>query len=101
LIAAPTRNLQDDLNDFLALIPVDEVIAIALDYLANDAQVQELMAYLQSDQFHNIISTVENLVEFKNVSVIQYLQYQTLKKTLRFQNIRVESRSNLHLHDTL
>jgi len=82
LIAAPTRNLQDDLNDFLALIPVDEVIAIALDYLSNDAQVQEVMTYLQSDEFHGLITTVEGLPEFKNVSVIQYFQIPDIKKTI-------------------
>ncbi|PSN48368.1 hypothetical protein C0J52_16187 [Blattella germanica] len=61
-----TRNLQDDLNDFLALVPVDQVVAIALDYLANDAQVQELVAYVQTEEFHSIILTVEALPEFSN-----------------------------------
>ncbi|KAJ4440685.1 hypothetical protein ANN_08833 [Periplaneta americana] len=60
------RNLQDDLNDFLALIPTDEILAIAMDYLANDAEVQELVAYLQSDDFHKIITTIEALPEFAN-----------------------------------
>ncbi|XP_069688223.1 protein G12-like [Periplaneta americana] len=65
------RNLQDDLNDFLALIPTDQILAIAMDYLANDAEVQELVlssrvAYLQSDDFHKIINTIEALPEFAN-----------------------------------
>ncbi|XP_033606697.1 uncharacterized protein LOC111862841 isoform X2 [Cryptotermes secundus] len=61
----PTRNLNDDLNDFLALVPLDEVLGIVLDYLANDQEVQELILYLQSEEFHKIVITVEELDEFK------------------------------------
>jgi len=63
-----TRTLQDDLNDFLALVPTDKIIEIALDYLANDAEVQQFVIYIQSDEFHGIVTTVEALQEFKNVS---------------------------------
>jgi predicted transcriptional regulator len=63
-----TRTLQDDLDDFLALVPTDKIIEIALDYLANDAEVQELVVYIQSNEFHGIVTTVEALQEFKNVS---------------------------------
>jgi hypothetical protein len=66
--AVGTRNLNDDLNDFLALVPLNEIIAIALDYLANDPEVQELILYLQSEDFHKIVITVEELEEFKLVS---------------------------------
>lgn len=67
-----TRNLNDDLNDFLALVPLNEVIAIVLDYLANDQEVQELILYLQSEEFHKIVITVEELDEFKLVSIIAH-----------------------------
>lgn len=63
------RNLNDDLNDFLALVPLDKVIGILLDYLANDAEVQELILFLQSEEFHKIVRTVEELPEFKQVSI--------------------------------
>jgi hypothetical protein len=66
----PTRTLQDDLDDFLALVPTDEVLAIALDYLANDVEVQEAMIYLQSEEFHTIVLTIEGLQETKNVSAL-------------------------------
>jgi hypothetical protein len=65
----PTRNLNDDLNDFLALVPVDKVLGIVLDYLANDQEVQDLIVYLQSDDFHKIVRTIEDLEEFKEVSI--------------------------------
>ncbi|XP_069704566.1 uncharacterized protein [Periplaneta americana] len=68
----PTRNLQDDLNDFLALVPVDEITAIVMDYLANDAEVQEAVVYLQGEEFHKIVLTVEGLQEFRNF--VQFLE---------------------------
>jgi hypothetical protein len=64
----PTHTLQDDLNDFLVLVPTDKVHEISLDYLANDPEVQEAVAYLQSEEFHMLHTTVEDLKEFKDVS---------------------------------
>jgi hypothetical protein len=52
----------------VALVPLDKVLEIALDYLANDAEVQEAIIYLQSDEFYKILSKVESLKEFKDVS---------------------------------
>uniref|UniRef100_UPI00035AC992 Green fluorescent protein n=1 Tax=Blattella germanica TaxID=6973 RepID=UPI00035AC992 len=63
---AAARNLQDDLQDFLALIPVDQIIAIATDYLANDAEVQAAVAYLQSDEFETIVVALDALPELQN-----------------------------------
>jgi hypothetical protein len=68
-----TRNLQDDLNDFLAHVPLDAVLPIALDYLANDAEVQEFVIYIQSAEFHKIVLTVEAVPEYKEVSIILYV----------------------------
>jgi hypothetical protein len=64
-----TRDLNDDLNDFLALVPLDRILTILLDYLANDAEVQELILYIQSEKFHKIVLTVEELKETKDVSI--------------------------------
>ncbi|PSN29414.1 hypothetical protein C0J52_28022, partial [Blattella germanica] len=65
LNAKASRNLQDDLQDFLALIPVDQIIAIATDYLANDAEVQAAVAYLQSDEFETIVVALDALPELQ------------------------------------
>jgi hypothetical protein len=83
-----TRNLNDDLNDFLALVPLEEVLAIVLDYLANDAQVQELILYIQSEEFHKIVKTVEELKEFKVVSIIAHTCI--LKVYMRHRNCSVQ-----------
>ncbi|GFG28203.1 hypothetical protein Cfor_06522, partial [Coptotermes formosanus] len=61
-----TRSLQDDLNDFLALVPTDRVLEIALDYLSNDKEVQEFVIYIQSEEFLKIHRTVEDLKEYKD-----------------------------------
>jgi hypothetical protein len=57
----------------LALVPLDQVFAITLDYLANDPEVQEFVVYLQSEEFHKIVSTVEDLKEFKDVSITVHM----------------------------
>ncbi|XP_049814342.1 uncharacterized protein LOC126260919 isoform X6 [Schistocerca nitens] len=58
-----SRNLQDDLNDFLALIPVDEIVNIVLNYVANDAEVQAALQYLMSDEFESIVVYVDQQPE--------------------------------------
>ena len=52
---------------------MDQVLAIALDYLSNDEEVQEAMEYIQSDAFHNIVTTLEGLTEFESVGGINSL----------------------------
>ncbi|GLV33851.1 uncharacterized protein CBL_11265 [Carabus blaptoides fortunei] len=56
--------LQDDLQDFLALVPKDEVIAIVFDYLANDAEVQGVLEFAQSDDFMNLVLEVDEIPEY-------------------------------------
>ncbi|XP_049774591.1 uncharacterized protein LOC126162248 isoform X14 [Schistocerca cancellata] len=66
------RNLQDDLNDFLALIPVDEIVAIVLDHLANDPEVQAAVQYILSDDFKSIVLAIDALPEY--IDFLNYLQ---------------------------
>jgi hypothetical protein len=82
--ATGTRNLQDDLNDFLAIVPRDQIIAIALEYLSNDKEVQDFIVYLQSEKFHTIVRAVENLDEYKQVS-INHCMYMCVN----FQNLKL------------
>nr|CAD7206337.1 unnamed protein product [Timema douglasi] len=53
-----TRNLSDDFQDFIDRIPVDQIQAIALDYISNDAEVQAVLEYLQSDEFKDIVEKI-------------------------------------------
>jgi len=41
-----------------------------VDYLANDPEVQEAVVYLQSPEFHTILTTVGDLQEYKDVSTL-------------------------------
>jgi hypothetical protein len=50
-------------------IPLEKVVAIAMDYIANDPEVQEFVVYLQSDEFHKIVLTVEAVPEYGEVSI--------------------------------
>jgi hypothetical protein len=64
----PTRTLQDDQNDFLAIVPVDQIHDIFVDYLLSDPEVLDFFFYIQSDEFYKIIGVVEGLPEYRNVS---------------------------------
>jgi hypothetical protein len=64
----PSGSLQDELNDFLVLVPTDKIFEIALDYLANDPEVKELVVYIQSEEFPKIHRVVEYLNKYKDVS---------------------------------
>jgi hypothetical protein len=63
-----TRRLQHELKEFMAHFPADKVLEIAMDYLANDEEVRQSVAYVQSEEFPKIHKTVEQLQEYKNVS---------------------------------
>jgi hypothetical protein len=64
----PTGKVQDDLKEFLELVPTDKVLEIALDYLYYDKEVKELVVYIQSEEFPPIHKIVEYLMEYKDVS---------------------------------
>jgi len=74
-----THTLQDDLKDFMALVPTDKVIQITLDYLANDPELHEIFAYIQSEEFPKIHKIVEYLKEYKYVSAFMcmFLKHQS------------------------
>lgn len=69
-LAAPTRTLESDLKEFVDLIPVDEVKAIAQKYLNNDQEFQDAIAYLQGDEWAALVAevranpTVQELKEY-------------------------------------
>jgi RNA polymerase-interacting CarD/CdnL/TRCF family regulator len=64
----PIAKFQEELSDFLVLVPTDKILEIALDYVANDTEVKELIAYIQSEEFPKVHAVVEDLKEYKDVS---------------------------------
>lgn len=67
-LAAPTRTLESDLEEFVELIPVDELKTIAQKYLNTDKEFQDAIAYLQSDEWAALVAEVRanpTVQEFK------------------------------------
>jgi tryptophanyl-tRNA synthetase len=77
-----TNRLKDELKEFMALVPTEKVLEIALDYLANDPDVKEFVVYIQSEEFPEIHTIVEQLKEYINVSAFMhmFLKHQSDRK---------------------
>ncbi|XP_046998543.1 uncharacterized protein LOC124613861 [Schistocerca americana] len=67
-----SRNLQDDLNDFLALIPLDEIVNIVLNYVANGGEVQAALQYLVSEEFESTVVFGDQQPELYDVSITPF-----------------------------
>ncbi|XP_046402856.1 uncharacterized protein LOC124168644 isoform X4 [Ischnura elegans] len=65
------RNLGDLFDQLMDLIPKDKILEIILDHVQNDPEVQEAIAYMKSDDFKTIITTVQSLPAFSEF--VQYL----------------------------
>ena len=52
----------------MALVPTDKFLSVTLDYLANDPELHEAFAYIQSEEFPNIHQFVQYLKQYKDVS---------------------------------
>ncbi|XP_071050743.1 uncharacterized protein [Onthophagus taurus] len=55
-----TRDLQSDLEDIVATIPLAEIRAIARKYAENDEEFQEIVKYLQGPEWAELVQTVAN-----------------------------------------
>ncbi|XP_025602897.2 uncharacterized protein LOC105691040 [Athalia rosae] len=62
-----SRNLKDDLEDFKKLVPVDRIVEIVIQYLADDAEVQNGVAFLTSDAFKTLVLDVEAIPEYRDI----------------------------------
>ncbi|XP_068083479.1 uncharacterized protein [Anabrus simplex] len=65
VIPREPRDIHQDIQDFLALLPVQDILNILFDHLANDAEFQDGVAYLQSDEFKQALTVVEGKQELK------------------------------------
>ena len=72
-----THNLKNDVKHFMSLFPTEKVFEIAMDYLANDEEVREFVAYIQSEEFPKIHKTVEHLKKYKDVSIFMCISLKT------------------------
>ncbi|XP_043248284.1 uncharacterized protein LOC122395052 [Colletes gigas] len=67
-----TGALADEIQDFADILPMNEMVKIVLQYLSDDAEFQQLVGYLQSNEFKNLIKGVEGLPEF--IDLLNYMQ---------------------------
>ncbi|XP_050072587.1 uncharacterized protein LOC126560673 [Anopheles maculipalpis] len=55
VVSAPTQiSLTDDFDDFVALLPLDDLLDLALRYLLTDKEVQQALLYLQGAEFASV-----------------------------------------------
>lgn len=56
-------DLERDLEDFVELIPVDEIFEITLEYMSDDEEFQKVVEYLQSKKFRQLVIDIEAIRE--------------------------------------
>lgn len=57
--------LYKDIQEFLDLMPVEQILQITLQYNAEDAEFQRMVQYFQSEGFKQLVKDVEALPEIK------------------------------------
>uniref|UniRef100_A0AAG5D0U6 Protein G12 n=1 Tax=Anopheles atroparvus TaxID=41427 RepID=A0AAG5D0U6_ANOAO len=70
--APAARSLQDDLDDFVALLPLEDLASLALRYLLTDEEVQEAFLYLQGEEFAAVWDQFFALTEVRDL--LNYLE---------------------------
>jgi hypothetical protein len=59
--------LAKEIQDFLNLMPDDQIMAITLQYLSEDTEFQNMIKYLSSAEFKELVRDVEALPEIKTL----------------------------------
>ncbi|GAB1863924.1 Protein G12 [Camponotus japonicus] len=57
--------LHNDIQDFIDKIDTDKVIEIFLQYVSEDSEVQDAIAFFKSEEFKKLVLDVEHLPEIK------------------------------------
>lgn len=65
VVSSAQKSLQDDFEDFIALIPVSKLKEIVC-YYKNDPEVQLLINYLRSDEFSDLVTEIRKKEEWKD-----------------------------------
>ncbi|XP_018360891.1 PREDICTED: uncharacterized protein LOC108759775 [Trachymyrmex cornetzi] len=71
--------LEDELMDFVKLLPIDQINEITLQYIAEDEKVQHSLQYLQTPEFHSSLRDLEALKEHQ--ALVVYLEEAGLNVT--------------------
>uniref|UniRef100_U5EMJ5 Putative secreted protein n=1 Tax=Corethrella appendiculata TaxID=1370023 RepID=U5EMJ5_9DIPT len=66
------RGLNEDLEDFMKLVPVDKITKLAVEYFTTDKEVQDAFKYLQGKEFASVwdqffaLKQVKDLLKYLN-----------------------------------
>lgn len=75
-ITVPTipqhRTLEEELQDFYELLPIEKFLEVILTYLNEDEQVHNAFLYMFTPEFHALLRAVEALEEHK--AFVMYMQ---------------------------
>lgn len=63
--------LADELQDFVNIVPFDDMVALLHEYVQHDPEMQQLISYLQTKEFRNLVSGLEHIPQF-----VELLNYQ-------------------------
>ncbi|XP_055382044.1 uncharacterized protein LOC129612465 [Condylostylus longicornis] len=61
---APSGGLMPTIKEVIALVPLDKVVEIYMVAISNDKEVQEVMEFVQSDDFIKIVTAVNKHSNF-------------------------------------
>ncbi|KAK0180567.1 hypothetical protein PV327_002935 [Microctonus hyperodae] len=61
------RSLSDDFTDFYDLLPIEDIVELAVQYVLEDKEMQEVLAYFHSQNFKNIIDTLHGIPEYEQI----------------------------------
>ncbi|KAK9310424.1 hypothetical protein QLX08_000188 [Tetragonisca angustula] len=64
--------LADQLQDFVNIVPYDDMVALLHEYVQHDPEMQQLVSYLQTNEFRNLVSGLEHIPQF--VELLNNLQ---------------------------
>lgn len=59
--------LYKDIQEFLDLLPQEEIFAITLEYYSSDKEFKAMVKYFQSEDFRNLVEDVEALPEIEEL----------------------------------
>ncbi|XP_067009505.2 protein G12 [Anabrus simplex] len=63
--------LEEDFEDFFALLPQKQIQDILLNHLTQDSEFQDVIVYLQSDHWREFLTSIEGIPEYQKT--IEYL----------------------------
>nr|XP_033183501.1 uncharacterized protein LOC117153501 [Bombus vancouverensis nearcticus] len=59
--------LAAELQDFVNIIPLDDIVALLHEYMNQDSEMQAWLNYLQTNEFRNLVSGLESIPEFRDL----------------------------------